>query len=264
MYAFTYHRASSVKEAEELLSGSGEIKLLAGGQTLIPTLKQHLANPSTLVDIGHIESLKFIRVETEVVVIGAATTHGEVATSDQLAESIPALARLASQIGDPHVRNTGTIGGSIANNDPAADYPSACIALAAIIRTNKREIGADEFFTGMFTTALEKEEIIREVVFPVPERGGYAKFPHPASRYALVGVFVTQAKEGVRVAVTGAGTNGVFRLKEMEAALEKSWGEGSINGIRPPADEMLSDLHGDGEYRAHLVNVMAQRAIASA
>ena len=262
MYAFTYHRAASVKEAEDLLAGDGEARLLAGGQTLIPTLKQHLAAPSALVDIGHIAALRFVRAETEGVTIGAATPHGEVAASAPLRERIPALAQLAGQIGDPHVRNAGTLGGSIANNDPAADYPAACLALAALIRTNRREIAADDFFTGMFSTALQEGEIVTEVVFPAPRRAGYAKFPHPASRYALVGAFAAQTAGGARLAVTGAGTDGVFRAGEMEAALERSWSEAALEGKHPAAGAMLSDLHADAEYRAHMVNVMARRAVA--
>ena len=262
MYAFTYHRAASLKEAEGLLAKGGDTKLLAGGQTLLPTLKQHLASPDALVDIGHIEALRFIRIEGDTVVIGAATPHAEVAASKELAEKIPALAQLAGKIGDPHVRNMGTLGGSIANNDPAADYPAACLALTATIRTNKREISADDFFTGMFATALQEDEIITEVRFPIPKRAAYSKFPHPASRYALAGVFVAQGNSGVRVAVTGAGIDGVFRMAEMEAALSSNWKEDAIGGITPPTASMLSDLHGDGEYRAHLVNVMARRAVA--
>ena len=263
MYAFTYHRAASVKEAEDLLDNGGEVRLLAGGQTLIPTLKQHLAAPSALVDIGRIAALRFIRMEGEAVVIGAATPHAEVAASDMLRERIPALAHLAGHIGDPHVRNLGTLGGSIANNDPAADYPAACLALAAVIRTNKREIAADDFFTGMFSTSLQEGEIVTEILFPVPKRAGYAKFPHPASRYALAGVFVAQRGDEVRVAATGAGSDGVFRMEAMEAALRANWSESALDGILPAESAMLSDLHADGEYRAHLTNVMARRAVAA-
>ena len=264
MYAFTYHRAASIKEAEDMLAGNPDARLLAGGQTLLPTLKQHLASPSALVDIGHIAALRFIRAENDGIAIGAATRHAEVAASGLVRERIPALAHLAGLIGDPHVRNAGTLGGSIANNDPAADYPAACLALGAAIRTNRREIAADDFFTGLFSTALDEGEIVTEVLLPAPKRAGYAKFPHPASRYALAGVFAAQTAGGVRVAATGAGADGVFRLQEMEAALEKSWGEAALADARPAAGAMLADLHADKEYRAHLVHVMAHRAVAAA
>lgn len=264
MYAFTYHRAASIKEAEDLLAEHQDARLLAGGQTLLPTLKQHLASPAALVDIGHIESLRFIREEGGALVVGAATPHREVSESALVHDKIPALAHLASHIGDPHVRNLGTIGGSVANNDPAADYPAACLALNATVRTNKREIAASDFFTGMFSTALQDGEILTEVAFPVPSRAGYAKFPHPASRYALAGVFAAETGSGAAVAITGAGAGGVFRAAEMEAALAKAWKPESLEGILPAASDMLSDLHGSAAYRAHLANIMAQRAVASA
>ncbi|MCY4034584.1 MAG: xanthine dehydrogenase family protein subunit M [Hyphomicrobiales bacterium] len=262
MYPFTYHKASSIEQAQALLDVSNDSKLLAGGQTLIPTLKQHLASPGTLVDIGKIESLRFVRVEKANVVIGAATPHAQVANDKNLVQKIPALASLVGKIGDPHVRNVGTIGGSVANNDPAADYPAACLALGATIRTDKRSISADDFFTGLFETALVEQEIIVEVAFPVPALAAYEKFPNPASRYALVGVFVAQVEAGVRVAVTGAGANGVFRMTEMESALVNDWSADALEGILPSVDSLLSDLHGAADYRAHLVNVMAKRAIA--
>lgn len=262
MYPFTYHRASSIEQAQALLDVSDDSKLLAGGQTLIPTLKQHLASPGALVDIGKIEALRFVRVEKASVVVGAATPHAQVAGDGKLAQKIPALAHLAGKIGDPHVRNVGTLGGSIANNDPAADYPAACLALGATIQTDKRNISADDFFTGLFETALEEHEIITEISFPVPERAAYEKFPNPASRYALAGVFVAQTEAGVRVAVTGAGVNGVFRMTEMESALANNWSADALERISPSADSLLSDLHGAADYRAHLVNVMAKRAVA--
>lgn len=262
MYPFTYHKATSVEQAQALLGTSDDSKLLAGGQTLIPTLKQHLASPSALVDIGHIEALRFVRVESASVIVGAATPHAQVASDETLVQKIPALANLAGKIGDPHVRNVGTIGGSIANNDPAADYPAACLALGATIQTDKRSVSADDFFTGLFQTVLDEHEIITEIVFPVPVRAAYEKFPHPASRYALSGAFVAQTEAGVRVAVTGAGANGVFRMTEMESALANSWGADALDGILPSADSLLSDLHGVADYRAHLVNVMAKRAVA--
>ena len=262
MYPFTYHKASSIEQAQALLDVSDDSKLLAGGQTLIPTLKQHLASPGALVDIGKIEALRFVRVEKAGVVVGAATPHAQVASDQKLSQKIPALAHLAGKIGDPHVRNVGTIGGSIANNDPAADYPAACLALGATIQTDKRNISADDFFTGLFETALDEHEIITEITFPVPSRAAYEKFPNPASRYALVGVFVAQTEAGVRVAVTGAGANGVFRMTEMESALANNWNTDALEGISPSADSLLSDLHGASDYRAHLVNVMAKRAVA--
>lgn len=262
MYPFTYHKASSIEQAQTLLDVSSNSKLLAGGQTLIPTLKQHLASPSALVDIGKIEALRFVRVEKVGVVIGAATPHAQVASDKSLAQKIPALANLAGKIGDPHVRNIGTLGGSVANNDPSADYPAACLALGATIRTDKRSITADDFFSGLFETALGENEIITEVVFPVPARAAYEKFPNPASRYALVGVFVAQVEADVRVAITGAGANGVFRMTEMESALVNDWSTDALEGILPSTDSLLSDLHGAADYRAHLVNVMAKRAVA--
>lgn len=262
MYPFTYHKASSIEQAQALLDVSDDSKLLAGGQTLISALKQHLASPGALVDIGKIEALRFIRVEKAGVVIGAATPHAQVASDEKLAQKIPALANLAGRIGDPHVRNVGTLGGSIANNDPAADYPAACLALGVSIQTDKRSISADDFFTGLFETVLDEHEIITEVIFPVPTRAAYEKFPNPASRYALVGVFVAQTEESVRVAVTGAGANGVFRMTDMESALTNNWSVDALEGISPSVDSLLSDLHGEADYRAHLVNVMAKRAVA--
>ena len=218
MYATNYHRASSTEEAANILNKSGNAKYVSGGQTLIPTMKQRLADPSDLVDLRHIDAMKGISVDGGQITIGAATTHAEVAGSKDLQKACPAICDLASHIGDPAVRHMGTIGGSIANNDPAADYPAAMMALGAQIMTSKRTIDADDFFTGMFETALESGEIVTAVSFPVPDKAAYMKFPNPASRYAIVGVFVSQGSGGVRVAVTGAGAC-VFRVAEMEQAL---------------------------------------------
>jgi carbon-monoxide dehydrogenase medium subunit len=262
-YAFEYRRAASLKDAEALLGQSPDAKLLAGGQTLIAAMKMRLAQPSHLIDISGLKELDFIRASVDVVTIGAATKHFEVATSPDVNRLIPALAELAETIGDPAVRHLGTLGGSLANNDPAADYPAAALGLGATIRTNRRAIAADDFFTGMFSTALDDGEIITEVAFPVPERAGYAKFPNPASRYAMAGVFVAKTKSGVRVAVTGAAPC-VFRVPDMEAALARIFTPDAIAGIAVGADGMNSDIHGSSEYRAHLVTVMAARAVAAA
>ncbi|MBX3488045.1 xanthine dehydrogenase family protein subunit M [Parvibaculum sp.] len=264
MYQFNYVRPKSLAEAEALLAKADDPKLLAGGQTLIPTLKQRLAMPSDLIDIGGLKELDFIRAEGNAVMIGAATKHATVAQSPDVKKHSPALAALAEGIGDPAVRHMGTIGGSIANNDPASDYPAACLALDAKIHTTKRLIEADEFFKGMFETALEDGEIVKEITFPHPEKAAYMKFPNPASRYAMVGVFVSKGPWGIRVAVTGAGQDGVFRVKEMEDALTKSWSPDAVAGIKVPAKGLNADLHGTAEYRAHLITVMAKRAVAAA
>lgn len=264
MYPFNYHRASSVAEAARLLSGADDAKFVAGGQTLLPTMKQRLASPSDLVDLGGIKELKGIAVSGGAVTIAAMTTHAEVAASADVKKAIPALATLAAGIGDPHVRALGTIGGSVANNDPAADYPAACLGLGATIKTSKREIAADDFFQGMFTTALEDDEIIVSISFPVPEKAGYAKFKNPASRYAMAGVFVAKNKSGVRVAVTGAGADGVFRASDMEAALGGNFNADALSAVSVSPDGMSSDIHASAEYRAHLVGVMAKRAVAAA
>ena len=261
MYNFNYHKPQSLADAAKLGAGE-EAKFLAGGMTLIPTLKQRLAKPSDLVDLAKIGELKGIKRDGNAVVVGAMTRHVEVATSD-LVKAIPALAHLADGIGDPQVRNRGTIGGSIANNDPAADYPSAVLALGATVVTNKRKIAADDFFTGMFETALAPDEIVTAVSFPIPEKAGYSKFPNPASRYAIVGVFVAKTAGGVRVAVTGAAPC-VFRQKDMEAALSKSFTPDAVAAIKQRASGLNSDIHASAEYRAHLVTVMAKRAVAAA
>lgn len=264
MYATSYHRASSVEDAVKLKSANEEGKYLSGGMTLISTMKQRLAAPSDLVDLRHIPALKGIRIDGRKVTIGAATPHAEVAASAALRAICPALCDLASMIGDPHVRHMGTIGGSVANNDPAADYPSAMLALNARITTNKREIGADDFFTGLFETALDEGELIASISFEAPEKAGYAKFPNPASRYAMTGVFVAKGSGGVRVAVTGAGSSGVFRESAIESALAGNWSPSALASITVNASKLMSDLHASAEYRANLVKVMAKRAMTSA
>lgn len=263
MYNFNYHRPSSLADAAKALQGTSEGKLVAGGMTLIPTLKQRLAKPSDLVDLAKIGELKGIKKDGNTVVIGAMTKHVEVATSDLVKGAIPGLAALAEHIGDPAVRNRGTIGGSIANNDPAADYPSAVVALGATVITNKRKITADDFFKGMFETALDPGEIITAVQFPIPEKAAYSKFPNPASRYAIVGVFVAKIGSSVRVAVTGAGPS-VFRQKDMEAALGRSFAPEAVANIKVSPSGLNGDIHASPEYRAHLVTVMAKRAVAAA
>lgn len=264
MYATNYHRASSVADAVRLKGTSDEAKYVSGGMTLIPTMKQRLAAPSDLIDLRHVAEMKGIKVSGDTVRIGAGTTHAEVASSAELKSACPALAHLASLIGDPHVRHMGTIGGSVANNDPAADYPSAMLALGATIITDKREIAADDFFTGLFETALDDGEIIVAVSFKTPEKAGYAKFPNPASRYAMTGVFVAKGAGGVRVGVTGAGSNGVFRHNAMETALSANFAPDALANVTTNPSDMLSDIHGSAEYRANLVKVMAKRAVAAA
>jgi len=264
MYAFNYHRPATARQAAGLLSKKEDAKLLAGGHTLLPTMKQRLASPAHLVDLAGCADLKGITRKGRTIVIGAMTTHAEVAASAEVREAIPGLAWLASHIGDPHVRHRGTIGGSVANNDPAADYPAACLALGATIVTNTRKIEADAFFTGLYETALEEGEIITRIVFPLASRAAYAKFRNPASRYALVGVFVAKRGPEVRVAVTGAGEGGVFRWAEGEAALRNRFAPKSLDGLRASADGINSDMHADAEYRAHLIGVMAKEAVARA
>lgn len=263
MYAFNYHRPSSIEEIGRILGSAPDASLLAGGQSLIPTLKQRLAAPSDLIDLNTVSGLDNISVDGNEVRIGAMTRHATVAASADVKRAIPGLAALAELIGDHQVRNRGTIGGSIANNDPAADYPAAAIALAATIETTKREIIADDFFHSLFETALETGEIITAVRFKVPERAAYAKFMQPASRFALVGVMVAKHADGVRVAVTGAGLC-VFRVPEMEAALAANFSAEAIRDVVVPADELNTDLHGTAEYRAHLINIMARKAITQA
>ncbi|MGP1396681.1 MAG: FAD binding domain-containing protein [Inquilinaceae bacterium] len=262
MYAFEYHKPTSVADAAKL-AGSDDAKFMAGGMTLIPTLKQRLASPSDVIDLSAIADLKGVRKDGDTIVVGAMTTHGELARSAEVKRRIPGLAQLAGMIGDPQVRNRGTIGGSIANNDPAADYPAALVALGATVITNSREIAAEDFFTGMFETALNDDELITAIRFPVPEKSGYAKFRNPASRYAVVGVMVAKTGDGVRVAVTGAGPS-VFRVASMEDALSGNFGADALNGITVPADGLNADMHASAAYRAHLVTVMAKRAVAGA
>ncbi len=263
MYDFAYLKADSIDDAAAKLRGYEEAKLLAGGMTLLPTLKQRLANPTALIDLNGIPGLAGIKVDGAAVTVGAMTRHIDVAKSRDLQKAIPALAYLASRIGDPAVRNRGTIGGSISNNDPAADYPSALLALDAVVKTNRREIKADDFFTGMFETTLEHGEIVTAVTFPVPERAAYMKFPNPASRYAMVGVFVAKTKSGARVAVTGAG-RAVFHQRDMEAALSNKWSSDVVANVRQSPEGLNSDIHASAEYRAHLVTIMAKRAVQAA
>lgn len=263
MYDFDYYRPFSLDEAAAMISAKGDFKLLAGGMSLIPALKLRLARYSGLVDLGALDSLKGIRRDGGAVVIGAMTPHADVAASSEVGRSIPALAALAGGIGDPLVRNRGTIGGSIANADPAADYPAGVVGLGATVWTNKRKIAAADFFVGLFETALQPGEIITAVSFPIPQAAGYAKLRHPASRFAIVGVFVARTVDGARVAVTGAGPS-VFRVKDAEAALEKSFEASALDGIEIEADRLNSDIHASAEYRAHCVGMMAKRAVLAA
>ncbi|EAV44068.1 putative carbon monoxide dehydrogenase medium subunit transmembrane protein [Stappia aggregata IAM 12614] len=265
MYETTYHKAGSVSEAASLMANADDGKFLGGGQTLLPTMKQRLAAPSDLVDVTKIADMKGISANGDGVTIGAATTHFEVSTSDLVKQKLPGLASLAGGIGDPAVRHMGTIGGSIANNDPAADYPAALVALGATVVTSKRELAAEDFFTGMFETALDEDEIVVAVKFPGAAASAYAKYPNPASRYAMAGVFVAKGSDGsVKVAVTGAGQNGVFRMSDMETALAGNFSPDAVAGIAPDANDLLSDIHGSAAYRANLVTVMAKRAVQKA
>jgi len=280
MYDFSFHRPTTVDEAVKHLRSAEDAKLLAGGMTLLPTMKMRLAAPKNVIDLGAMTGLSSIEHKGGSLVmsksgggtvlrggkltIGALARHAAVAESAEIKEAIPALAALAGGIGDPAVRNRGTIGGSIANNDPSADYPAACLALNATIVTNKREIAADEFFTGLFETALEPDEMILRVVFPAPARAAYAKFRNPASRYAIVGVFVADHGSEVRVAVTGAGQSGVFRVPVMEERLTAKFDADAIGGVKIDASNLISDIHAAADYRAHLIGVMARRAVQSA
>jgi carbon-monoxide dehydrogenase medium subunit len=263
MYELNYKKAKSVDEATKAVAASADNKFLAGGMTLIPTLKMRLAKLKDVVDLSGIPDLVGIKVDGKTVTIGAMTPHAQVAASAEVKKAIPALAKLAGGIGDPQVRNRGTIGGSISNNDPSADYPSAVVGLGATVHTNKRAIKGDEFFKGMFETALAPGELVTKVEFPVPEKAAYMKFPNPASRYAIVGVFVSKTGSNVRVAVTGAGPV-VFRQAEMEKALSSKFAPDAIEKISHKADGLNSDIHASAEYRAHLVGVMARRAVAEA
>jgi aerobic carbon-monoxide dehydrogenase medium subunit len=263
MKDFGFHQPSSVADAVALLKARPDAKLLSGGQSLLPAVKLELAEPSDLISLARVKDLHDIRVDGDRLVIGALVTHDTVHRSADVAKLIPALAELAGRIGDAQVRNRGTIGGSLAHADPAADYPAAVLGLAATIATDRRRIPADDFFKGLFETALARDEIITAVHFPKPKRAGYAKFAHRASKYALVGVFVADTGSGIRVAVTGAGPT-VFRVPAMEAALAKSWSPDAIANISVPADQLIGELEASAEYRAHLVTVMAKRAVQSA
>jgi carbon-monoxide dehydrogenase medium subunit len=265
MYAFDFHRPTSLRQVANLIAKNADAKLLAGGHTLIPTLKQRLSSPSALIDLTAVEGLSGISLKGRNLVIGATSTHSEVAASDVVQSMLPGLASLAGGIGDPHVRHKGTIGGSIANNDPAADYPAGLLALGATIVTNKRKIAADDFFTGMFSTALDEGEIITKVIVPAGGKFAYAKFRNPASLYAMVGVAVAKKGSVVRVVVTGAGSDGVFRWEEAEAALKARFSSKSLAVVkRPLAKGLNSDIHATAEYRSHLIGVMAGRAVDAA
>jgi carbon-monoxide dehydrogenase medium subunit len=260
MKAFTFHRPSTLADAVALLKAKPDGKLLSGGQSLIPVLKLELAEPSDLISLAGVKELHDIRVDNDRVVIGALVTHDEVHRSPDVNKHIPALAHLAGLIGDAQVRNRGTLGGSVAHADPAADYPAALVALGATIATDRRKIAADDFFTGLFETALARDEIVTAVHFPIPKRAAYAKFAHRASKYAVVGVMVAETAHGTRVAVTGAGAK-VFRVPAMEAALGKKLSVDSLAGITVPATDLNSDAEASAEYRAHLIGVMAKRAV---
>lgn len=261
MYAFTHHMADSVQDA---VKSVGEGKFLAGGQTLLPTMKQRLASPGHLVDLTKIADLKGVSDNGSVLTIKAMTRHADVMSSDVVKKAIPGLAALAAGIGDPAVRHRGTIGGSVANNDPVADYPAACLALGATIVTDRRRIAADDFFQGLFTTALEDGELITAIEFPHADKFVYEKFRNPASRYALVGVAVAKRGGEVRVAVTGAGSDGVFRWTDAEGKLAANFSAGALDGLKVDAGALNGDIHGSAEYRAHLIGVMTRRAVAGA
>ncbi len=263
MYEFNVHKPGSVADAVSALKGADDGKFMAGGQTLIPTLKQRLASPSDVVDLAKIDELKGISQEGDRLVIGAMTSHGEVAKSETVRSMIPGLTSMAEVIGDPQVRNLGTLGGSVANNDPAADYPAALVALDAVVKTDRREIAAEDFFTGMFGTALEEDELIVSISFKKPEKSSYAKFRNPASRYAIVGVMVAKHGDGVRVAVIGAGPV-VFRASEFESALASNFSADALDGKSISASDLNNDIHASADYRAHLIGVMARRAVAAA
>jgi len=265
MYETTYHRPASVDEASSLFAKGKEAKYLAGGHTLLPVMKQRLAAPSDVIDLGRIKDMVGIELSADALTIKAATTYFDIMQSAEVKKSIPAISYLTSLIGDPAVRYRGTIGGSIANNDPAADFPAALLALGATVKTNKRSIAADDFFKGLFATALADGEIITAVSFPIPAKAGYSKMRHPASRFALTGVFVAKTKSGdVRAAATGASSNGVMRVPAIEAALKANWSPGALDSIKISADGLLADIHGSAAYRANLVKVMAQRAVTEA
>jgi aerobic carbon-monoxide dehydrogenase medium subunit len=265
MHQTTYHRPSSVDEAAALFAKGSDAKYLAGGHTLLPVMKQRLASPTDVIDIARIKDLVGIESSGDTLTIKAATTYFAILSSAEVKKAIPALVSLTNLLGDPAVRYRGTIGGSIANNDPAADYPAAVLALGATVKTNKRSIAADDFFKGLFSTALEDGEIITQISYPIPAKAGYSKMRHPASRFALTGVFVAKTRAGdVRVAATGASQNGVMRVPSIEAALKSNWSAGALDNVTIAAEGLLSDIHGSAAYRANLVKVMAQRAVANA
>ncbi len=265
MYETTYHRPSTVAEAASLFAKGSEAKYLAGGHTLIPVMKQRLAAPSDVIDLAKVKELVGIEATADALIIKAATTYFDITQSAEAKKAIPAIVHLTSMLGDPAVRYRGTIGGSLANNDPAADYPAAVLTLGATVKTNKRSIAADDFFKGLFSTALEDGEIITQVSFPIPAKAGYSKMRHPASRFALTGVFVAKTKAGeVRVAATGASQNGVMRVGAIEAALKANWSAGALDGVKISPDGLLADIHGSSAYRANLIKVMAQRAVTEA
>jgi carbon-monoxide dehydrogenase medium subunit len=265
MYETIYHRPSSVAEAAALFGKGSDAKYLAGGHTLLPVMKQRLASPSDVIDLGKIKELIGIEVSADALTIKAATTYFDILQSADARKAIPAIVHLVSVLGDPQVRYRGTLGGSIANNDPAADFPAAVLALGATVKTNKRSIAADDFFKGLFTTALEDGEIITQVAFPIPAKAAYSKMRHPASRFALTGVFEVKSKAGdVRVAATGASQNGVMRVSAIEAALTANWSPAALDSVSISDAGLLTDIHGSSAYRANLIKVMAQRAVADA
>lgn len=264
MYDFEYHKPSSVADAVKILAADPDARAISGGMTLLPALKLRLNKPTAVVDLSGIADLRGVKRDGNKIVIGALTKHYEVATSAEVKAAIPALAAMAASIGDTQVRNRGTMGGSVANNDPSADYPAALLALGATIQTDRRTISADDFFQGMFATALEAGELVTAIHIPVPEKAGYAKMRNPASRYSMAGVFVAKGPAGVRVAVNGAGNNGSYRHAAMEAALSANWSADAVAGIKVDPSDMNGDIHGSAEYRAHLVTVMAKRAVTNA
>jgi aerobic carbon-monoxide dehydrogenase medium subunit len=265
MYETTYHRPSSITEAASLFAKGAEAKYLAGGHTLLPVMKQRLAAPSDVIDLARIKELVGVEASADTLTIKAATTYYDIMTNAAVNKAIPAIAHLTSVLGDPAVRYRGTIGGSIANNDPAADFPAALLALDATVVTNKRSIKAGDFFKGLFTTALDDGEIITAVTFPIPAKAAYAKFRHPASRFALTGVFVAKTKAGdVRVAATGASQTGVIRVPAFEAALKANWSAAALDNIKVTDGGLIEDIHGSAIYRANLIKVMAQRAVTEA
>ena len=260
MYDFTYHRPTSIEEAAKLLATKPDAKAMSGGMSLLPSMKLRLSQWTDIIDLAAIPGLSGIREDNGAIIIGARTRHYDVASSELLHAKLPVLAELAEGIGDPLVRNRGTIGGSIANADPAADYPSSVLGLGATIITNKRQIAGDDFFTGLFETALQPDEIITALRYPIPQRAAYMKYPQPASRYAIVGAFVAQTQQGVRVAITGAASH-VFRITDYEAALSKSFTASALEAVTPRLPALNSDLHASADYRAHVITEMVRRAV---